>query len=47
MNAKNLAVLTNIIGAVESGGQVYGKRRYDQYSPPYHSTPKEHTITIG
>ena len=47
MNDKNLQVLVNIIGAVESGGQVYGKRRYNQYSPPYHSTPKEHTITIG
>ena len=47
MNQHNLEVLTNIIGAVESGGQVYGNRRYNQYSPPYHSTPKEHTITIG
>lgn len=47
MNEANLKVLTNIIGAVESGGQIYGKRRYNQYSPPYHSTPKEHTITIG
>lgn len=47
MNNHNLQVLVNIIGAVESGGQVYGQRRYNQYSPPYHSTPKEHTITIG
>lgn len=47
MNEANLAVLTNIIGAVESGGQVYGKRRYDAYDPPYKNSPKEYTITIG
>ncbi|MBQ6413017.1 MAG: CHAP domain-containing protein [Ruminococcus sp.] len=47
MNDKNLAVLTNVIGAVESGGQVYGKRRYDAYDDPYKNSPKEHTITIG
>lgn len=47
MNQKNLEVLTNVIGAVESGSQVYGKRRYNMYSPPYHSTPKEHTCTLG
>lgn len=47
MNEKNLAVLTNIIGAVESGGQIYGKRRYDAYDNPYKNSPKEHTITIG
>ena len=27
MDKKQLEILTNIIGAVESGGQVYGKRR--------------------
>lgn len=47
MNDANLKVLTNIIGAVESGGQVYGKRRYDAYDDPYKNSPKEHTITIG
>lgn len=47
MNAENLAVLTNIIGGVESGGQVYGKRRYDAYDNPYKNSAKEHTITIG
>ena len=47
MNAENLKVLTNIIGAVESGGQVYGKRRYDAYADPYENTPSEHTITLG
>lgn len=47
MNEENLKILTNIIGAVETGGQVYGKRRYDAYDPPYKNSPKEHTITIG
>ena len=47
MNDKNLEVLTNIIGCVESGGQVYGKRRYDAYDNPYKNSAKEHTITIG
>lgn len=47
MNDQNLQVLTNVIGAVESGGQVYGHQRYDAYTPPYKNTPKEHTITLG
>ncbi len=47
MNQENYKVLTNIIGAVETGGQVYGKRRFDAYEPPYNSTPNEHTITLG
>lgn len=40
-------ILTNIIGAVESGGQIYGNRRYDAYADPYTNTPNEHTITLG
>lgn len=47
MNAENLKVLTNVIGAVESGGQVYGNQRYDAYAAPYTNTPNEHTITLG
>lgn len=47
MNQKNLDILTNIIGAVETGGQVYGKRRYDCYVPPYHNSNAEHTCTLG
>lgn len=43
----NMDVLTNIIGAVESGGQVYGKRNYKVYGEPYQTTPNEHTITLG
>lgn len=47
MNEKNLAVLTNIIGAVETGGQVYGKRRYNDYTAPYTNSDKEVTCTLG
>ena len=47
MNQKNLEVLTNVIGAVESGGQVYGKRDYARYTPPAKNTPKEVTCTLG
>ena len=47
MNSENLKVLTNVIGAVESGGQVYGNQRYDAYTPPYTNTSNEHTITLG
>lgn len=47
MNNKNMAVLTNIIGAVESGGQIYGNRRYDAYAGPYTNSNKEVTCTLG
>lgn len=47
MTEENLDILTNIIGAVETGGQIYGKRRYNQYTPPYTNTKLEHTITLG
>lgn len=47
LNKENMAVLTNVIGAVESGSQVYGKRRYDAYAPAYYNTPNEKTCTLG
>lgn len=47
MNSQNMTVLTNIIGAVESGGQVYGKRRYDAYAAPYTNSNIEYTVTLG
>lgn len=47
MTDKELDILTNIIGGVESGGQIYGKRRYDAYAEPYANSPEEHTITLG
>ena len=47
MNKQNLEVLAKIIICVETGGQVYGKGRYNDYTPPYKNTPNEHTITLG
>lgn len=47
MNTANKDVLANVISAVESGGQIYGKRNYKAYADPYQSTPNEHTITLG
>ena len=47
MTQQNLDVLTNVIGAVESGGQVYGRRDYAAYAAPYTNSEKEHTITLG
>ena len=40
-------ILTNIIGAVESGGQVYGNRNYAAYAGPNNATANEVTITLG
>lgn len=47
MNQQNYLVLSKILIAVETGGQVYGKGRYDDYTPPYKNTSQEHTITLG
>lgn len=47
MDAYNMDVLRNVIGAVESGGQEYGRRNYAAYAEPYKNTPLEHTITLG
>ena len=47
MTQNDYDILTNIIGAVETGGQIYGKRRYNVYTPPYTNSKLEHTITLG
>ena len=47
LSDENMAVLTNVIGAVESGGQIYGKRRYDAYAGPHTNSAKEVTVTLG
>ena len=47
MTAKQMEILTNIIGAVESGGQIYGKRRYDAYAGNGANSPNEKTCTLG
>lgn len=47
MSEANYKVLTNVIGAVESGGQVYGQRDYSCYAGSYTNSPKEYTCTLG
>lgn len=47
MTKEQLAILTNIIGAVESGGQVYGKRRYEAYAGKKANSANEKTCTLG
>lgn len=47
MTSENLFVLGTIIAAVESGGQVYGKKDYARYTPPYKNSKKEVTCTLG
>jgi hypothetical protein len=46
-DSKDLPIMANIIGAVESGGQVYGNRDYSAYASPYANTSNEVTITLG
>ena len=47
LTEKELEVLRNIIAAVETGGQVYGNGRYDDFTPAYANAKTEHAITIG
>ena len=47
MNYKNKEILKNILYAVETGGQVYGKQRYDDFTEAGTNTPNEKSITIG
>ena len=43
MNSKELSILTNIIGGVESGGQVYGKRNFAAYAGKGKNSENEKT----
>lgn len=47
MKKEHMEILTNIIGAVESGGQIYGKRRYDAYAGKAANSSNEKTCTLG
>ena len=40
-------VLRKILYAVETGGQVYGKQNYSDFTEAYTNTAQEHAITIG
>ena len=47
MSEANWQVLINTIGAVESGGQIYGNRNYSAYAGQYAASPYEYTCTLG
>lgn len=47
MNSENREVMRNILYAVETGGQVYGGKQYDNFTPAYTNSQAEHAITIG
>lgn len=40
-------IIRKIIYAVETGGQVYGKMNYDDFTEAYTNSSSEHAITIG
>lgn len=40
-------ILIKIIAAVETGGQIYGQARYDDYTPAYANCSNEISCTIG
>ncbi len=44
---QNAEVVKNILYAVETGGQVYGNCRYNDFTPAYAVTSSETGITIG
>ena len=41
------SVMRNIIYAVETGGQIYGNARYDDFTAAYTNSKSERAITIG
>ena len=47
MNSEQLTILTNIIGGVESGGQIYGNRKYGAYAAAGANNENEVTCTLG
>ena len=47
MTNEQKTVLRKIIYAVETGGQVYGKQDYSDFTEAYTNSSSEHAITIG
>ena len=45
--AEQMVVIRKIIYAVETGGQVYGNVRYDDFTEAYTNSSIEYAITIG
>ena len=46
-NSYAAEVMRNIIYAVETGGQIYGNQRYDDFTMAFNSSSNERAITIG
>lgn len=47
LTKKQREVIRKILYAVETGGQVYGKQRYDDFTEAYTNSSAEHSITMG
>lgn len=47
MNDHNKIVTATMLAAVETGGQVYGQARWDDYTAPMTNSDKEYTCTLG
>ena len=47
MNDHNKIVTATMLAAVETGGQVYGQARWDDYTAPMTTSSKEYTCTLG
>lgn len=47
MREGNREVMKNILYAVETGGQVYGGKQYDNFTSAYTNSQEEQAITIG
>lgn len=47
MNVEQKVVLRKIMYAVETGGQIYGKQNYADFTEAYTNSSAEHAITIG
>lgn len=47
ISLSQMNVMLNILGAVETGGQVYGKRDYKDFTNPFASSPSEYSATAG
>lgn len=47
MKNHNKIVTATMLAAVETGGQVYGRARWDDYTAPMTNSSKEYTCTLG
>ena len=46
-NSTQKEVMKKILYAVETGGQIYGNQKYDDFTEAYTNSSAEHAITIG